>query len=169
MVRIGTSRITRVPFSPEEADAIRSALLADEPSDVCPRCGTILETSAPIAGGGSMAPIWELVCPPCNRVMIAGQMLDSLLDGIRPRKATPTDRAHARALPDEYLQLAGSHARRALMLVERHWPDASNHNRRELAQVLVLLLAPLTEGSQEIERLRAESEQVVVQWIERRP
>ena len=114
-----------------------------------------------------MALIWELICASCNRAMIAGQMLDSLLDAIRPRKATPADRAQARAIPSEYLQLAGSHARRALMLVERHWPGTPNRHRRELAQVLVLLLAPLAEGSQDIQRLRAESEQVVVQWIER--
>ena len=114
-----------------------------------------------------MALIWELICASCNRAMIAGQMLDSLLDAIRPRKASPADRAQARAIPSEYLQLAGSHARRALMLVDRHWPATPNHYRRELAQVLVLLLAPLAEGSGEIQRLRAESEQVVVRWIER--
>src|SRR5260370_18010121 len=137
---------TLVPYSPDEAEAIRAALVARDGLDVCPRCGTILQATPPITGGDSMALIWELICPACQRVMIAGQVLDRLFEGAHARP-TPQDRAAARSLPDDFFKLAGKPANRAMLLVDRRWYAYPTSERRQLAQALVLLLGSVQDPS----------------------
>jgi len=157
---------TLVPYSPDEAEAIRKALVGRD-VDVCPRCGTILQATAPVAGGGSMALIWELFCPACLRVMIAGQVLDQLLEGPAGHP-TAEDRANARSLPDDYLKLAGKPSSRVMMLVDRRWYPYPTSERRQLAQALVLRLGFLHGDASAITlALRDECERIVVNWIER--
>lgn len=160
--------VSPLPFSAEEADAIWERLRRRDSSLFCPRCGTILETVAPIAGGGSMALIWELRCKPCNRAMIAGQLLDQLLPRAAPR-ASEQDRAAARWMPEEYLRLSGPAVQRVMDLIDRHWLSYTEHDRRELAQVLLMALSGLDRPDAPIgPELKDICERLVVNWIEKR-
>jgi hypothetical protein len=122
----------------------------------------------PVAGGGSMALVWELRCPPCNRAMIAGQALDQLLDRIRPRRASPHDRSAARRIPQEYLERGGHPVTRVMDLVRQSWSSYAEADQRELGQVLLEVLAPLGDKGPDVAViLPDECERVVVTWMER--
>jgi len=125
----------------------------------------MLEASAPL---GLMPLIWEVSCPACNRVMIAGQVLDQLLERGR-RQALMSDRIAARALPQEFLELAGRTTDRVMLLVDRYWFAYASHDRRDLAQMLVILLSPLVANPAITDALREECERGVIAWIERLP
>ena len=62
-------RPTPVHFSPDEAQRIREMIVTPGSQLECPRCGTLLRTGEPVAGG-SVAAIWELHCESCHRSMI---------------------------------------------------------------------------------------------------
>jgi hypothetical protein len=98
--------------------------------------------------------------------MIAGQVLDKLLD-LSGRQAVMSDRIAARALPQEFLELAGRAADRVMLLVDRYWFAYPAHQRRDLAQILVILLSPLNESRAITDTLREECERVVIGWIEK--
>jgi hypothetical protein len=157
---------TPVPYSPDEAEAIRASLVSRDGVDVCPRCGTILQATPPTTGADSMSLIWELTCPACQRVMIAGQVLDRLLEGNHGRP-TEQDRAAARSLPDDFLKLAGKPANRAMLLVDRRWYAYPTSERRQLAQALVLLLSPVQDPSAISSTIRDDCERIAVEWIAR--
>lgn len=53
-------------FLPEEVDKIRRLIVAHDATIACPRCGKELATSLPLAGGGTMAVVWELRCEGCR-------------------------------------------------------------------------------------------------------
>ncbi|MGD2135034.1 MAG: hypothetical protein PVF27_02695 [Gemmatimonadales bacterium] len=61
-----SGRPTLVPFDPDEAAVIRAALRDGALTPSCPRCGRPLASSLPVAGGGSMAMVWELQCNACR-------------------------------------------------------------------------------------------------------
>lgn len=62
-------RDTPVTFSREESESIRQMIVASGADVTCPRCSTTLESEA-VAGGGSIASVWELKCSECRRTMI---------------------------------------------------------------------------------------------------
>lgn len=57
-------------FAPEEAHVIRTAVQAGEVAPSCPRCKRPLNSSLPLAGGGSIAMVWELRCDACRRSIV---------------------------------------------------------------------------------------------------
>lgn len=74
----------------------------------------------------------------------------------------------ARALPDEYAGLGDASSARVLEWVARRWGDRSEGQRRQLAQILVMVLEPLNEpGATITDELRTACEQVVTQWVEK--
>ena len=59
-------------FLPEEVEQIRKLIATHDATIACPRCGKELATSLPLAGGGTMAVVWELRCEECRlRVTIS--------------------------------------------------------------------------------------------------
>ncbi len=60
-------RDTLRPYSPEEAAQIRKALVTPDAPMLCPRCGSHLDMGGPVAGGGSMAIVWQFRCDACRR------------------------------------------------------------------------------------------------------
>lgn len=63
------NRDTPVTFSPEEATQIRKLIMTEGARVECPRCKGELNMET-IAGGGSIATVWELRCPQCRRSLI---------------------------------------------------------------------------------------------------
>ena len=53
-------------FLPEEVEQLRGLIATHDATIACPRCGKELATSLPIAGGGTMAAVWELRCEGCR-------------------------------------------------------------------------------------------------------
>ncbi|MBI4499679.1 MAG: hypothetical protein HY700_00825 [Gemmatimonadetes bacterium] len=79
---------------------------------------------------------------------------------------TQEDPQAARSIPDEYASLRSRSGRRVLDLLERHWGDRQEGELRQLAQVLVTILAPLDQPDAEVtDDLRTACEQVVASWI----
>jgi len=111
--------------------------------------------------------IWELRCPACQRSMIAGHLLDALLDSVRRRPATVRDRVAARIVAEEFGKLDGRPAERVSGLVDRYWFSYPQSERRELAQVLLVILSwpdgRTTAGPTPAE----ECEMAVVDWIDK--
>ncbi len=52
-------------FQPEEVQQIRRLMATHDATVVCPRCGKELAMSLPLAGGGTMAMVWEPRCEEC--------------------------------------------------------------------------------------------------------
>lgn len=59
---------TPVPFSPEEAAAIRGMLAVSDATVVCPKCRGALTFKK--AAGADHLVVWELRCSYCRRSMI---------------------------------------------------------------------------------------------------
>lgn len=59
---------TPVPFSPDEAAAIRGMLAVSDATVVCPKCRGAL-TFKKATGAGEIV-VWELRCAYCRRSMI---------------------------------------------------------------------------------------------------
>ena len=156
------------PFSGPEADQIGADLISGEWDLMCPRCGTILKLSAPIGGGGSIALVWELRCPSCDRSTLAGRAVERLLDAPREARGSAADRVAARSLPQEYLELTGTGSACAMALVNRHWSCYPPAERRQLAQLLVFLIPGWRAPGSDAEALGAECERTVVEWLGRR-
>jgi len=59
------------PFSAEETLAIRRMIVTPGAGLTCPRCGGELKSEMPLAGGHSIAAVWEFRCDACRRSLIA--------------------------------------------------------------------------------------------------
>ncbi len=59
--------VLAAPFSPSEVAQIRRQIVTPGYDLACPRCGGALETDLPLAGGGSIALVWEVGCRRCQR------------------------------------------------------------------------------------------------------
>lgn len=82
--------------------------------------------------------------------------------------AAPQPSVPARSLPDEYAGLGVASSDTVLDLVARRWGDRSEGDRRQLAQILIMVLEPLNEpGARITEELRAACEQVVTEWVDK--
>ncbi len=79
------------------------------------------------------------------------------------------DQAAAVGLPAEFLALEGSPAERASLLVARHWAGYPERGRRQLGQVLVLILTPLDVAgpSAATEAVRERCVDAVTVWLDR--
>ena len=111
--------------------------------------------------------IWELRCPACQRSMIAGHLLDAVLDSARRRPASVRDRVAARIVAEEFGKLGGKPAERVSGLVDRYWNSYPRSERRELAQVLLVILSwPVDRGAGGPTAVD-ECEMAVVDWIDK--
>ena len=61
------SRDTSTKFSPQETVHIQELLVTPNAPLVCPRCGGELDMGEPLAGGHSVATVWEAKCVSCHR------------------------------------------------------------------------------------------------------
>jgi hypothetical protein len=78
------------------------------------------------------------------------------------------ERAAARALADEYAALTSMPAVRIMELINRCWSRYPEGDRRQLAQALLAILAPLDRsGAKATPEIRGLCERVVLQWRER--
>lgn len=84
-----------------------------------------------------------------------------------PETHNGSDGPVARTFPDEYLGRGAASSGSVLEWVTRRWRGRSEGERRQLAQILVMVLEPLNEpGATITEDLRSTCEQVVTQWVE---
>lgn len=58
-------------FSPEEALAIRRMIVTPGARIRCPRCGEEVTSETPLAGGHSIAAVWEFRCHTCRLSLVA--------------------------------------------------------------------------------------------------
>ncbi len=61
------SRKTYIPFSPDDAVAIRQMVATPDTRVPCPRCGADLTIGTPISVGGTIMPLWDVRCEGCRR------------------------------------------------------------------------------------------------------
>jgi DNA-binding response OmpR family regulator len=104
--------------------------------------------------------------------------LDELVGAVRqvaqstPREAPvigleADDRAAARQIPDEFLELSGPPRERLAELIRRHWGWAPEVEQRQLGQMLIVVLDSVLHGGRVTEQLRDECENAVVGWAAR--
>ena len=77
------------------------------------------------------------------------------------------DRNAAHNLPDEFVRMSGPPLDRLATLVERYWGSAPESERRQLAQMLLVVLEPLAHGGELTDELRQSSENAVMGWAAR--
>lgn len=77
------------------------------------------------------------------------------------------DRTAAHSLPDEFLEMSGPPLDRLTELVGRHWGSAAESEQRQLAQMLLVVLEPLTHGGKPTDELRHLTENTVMGWAAR--
>ena len=76
------NRHTPLPFSPDHAERIRQMFATPGAKIVCPQCDEELTTGLPIAGGGTIAAVWEVRCSSCGRSLVVTDL---------PRKSPPDE------------------------------------------------------------------------------
>ncbi len=74
------NRDTPAPYSAAAAAQIRQLIVTPGARLACPRCDGDLTMAGPIAGGGSMAAVWELRCQACRRSLMVRDLPET-----RPR------------------------------------------------------------------------------------
>lgn len=90
-----------------------------------------------------------------------------------PNTATPSwtgadpDRSAARILADEYAAMPSMPSIKILELIDRCWQKYADGDRRQLAQALLGILAPIDHGAKVTQEIRTLCERTVLQWIER--
>jgi two-component system cell cycle response regulator CpdR len=77
------------------------------------------------------------------------------------------DRTAARRLPDEFLQMSGAPLERLTALVARYWGSAPESEQRQLEQMLLVVLEPLTREGNVTQKLREACENAVMGWAAR--
>ena len=73
-------RDTPVAYSRDEAVEIRAIVGDGSTPLVCPRCDGDLHIGHPIAGGGTIHPVWGIRCQQCHR----STFVYEVADGHRP-------------------------------------------------------------------------------------
>ena len=146
-------------FSKDEAAKIRDMLGQESGQFACPRCGAELFVSAPVAGGGSVGPVWEVWCDNCSGA--------ALLTELPGGRALLTNRELARRMPDEFAQMDTLPRYRVTKLVTRYWIGRPLDARRALTEQLLAALEPIAAGQARVtEAIRDRCETIVMQWIE---
>ncbi len=77
------------------------------------------------------------------------------------------EREIARQLPDELLGTSGGPLERVAQLVDRHWSGVAESDRRQLAQMLIVVLEPVLLGGTVTRELRQRCEDAVMGWAAR--
>ena len=67
---------TPVTFSREEVRELREILGKDLPLR-CPHCDSSLKVRGPVAGGGTVGPVWHAGCDACHRGAFVAEVGDS--------------------------------------------------------------------------------------------
>lgn len=70
------TRDTPVTYSREEAQLIRGIVADASKALKCPLCAGELQIGYPIAGGGTVHPVWEVRCQDCHRAAYATEIAD---------------------------------------------------------------------------------------------
>lgn len=151
-------RGTPISFTRDQAQVIRTALRLGRPLPPCPHCGEPLATGDPIAGGGTVGPVWQIACAACGR----SAYLTELADGRKPADV----RTVARSLPDEFVRLEAIPSYRIMQVVGRHWPQCDETDRRRLVAALRPVLEPLADRGEAVtDDVRAACEEAVRTWL----
>jgi hypothetical protein len=152
------NRGTPITFTRPQAQLIRTALRLGKPLPPCPHCGGALATGDPVAGGGTVGPVWQIACASCHR----NAFLTELPDG----RQAADDGDVARRMPDDFIALDAVPSYRVMQIVRRHWPQHTEADRQRLVSVLRPLLEPLAEpGATITEDIRALCEAAVRTWL----
>ncbi len=61
------SHKTYIPFSPDDAVAIRQMVATPDTRMPCPICGAGLTIGTPISVGDTIPPLWDVCCEICRR------------------------------------------------------------------------------------------------------
>jgi hypothetical protein len=151
-------RGTPITFTRQQAQVIRTALRLGKPLPPCPHCGAVLATGDPIAGGGTVGPVWQVHCDECGR----SAFLTELADG----RQAADDASVARGLPDEVIALDTIPSYRVTQVVVRHWPQYAEEDRQRLVAILRPILEPLAEpGASASNAIREQCAETVLNWI----
>ena len=70
------TRDTPVTYSREEATQVRDVMKSEDLPLICPRCGGELAIGDPVAGGGTIHPVWEIRCLGCHRSAYVTEVSD---------------------------------------------------------------------------------------------
>jgi len=65
------AEVFSLSFSTAETLEIRRMIVTPGAALTCPRCGGLLKSEMPLAGGHSIAAVWEFRCDSCRRSLIA--------------------------------------------------------------------------------------------------
>ena len=65
-------------FTPEERKTLQAALAEARSPITCPRCGAELTVGMPVAGGGTIHPIWYVSCERCDATLYVSDVPASL-------------------------------------------------------------------------------------------
>ncbi len=146
-------------FSKNEAAKIRDMLGQESGQFACPRCGAELLVGTPVAGGGSVGPVWEVRCADCSGV--------ALLTELPGGRALPTNRELARGMPDMFARMDALPRYRVTKLVTRYWIGRPLDARRALTEQLLAALEPIAAGQARVDAaIRDRCETIVMQWLE---
>ncbi len=66
----GKNRPSPIPYSPNHAERIRQMFATPVAKIVYPQCDEDLTTGLPVAGGGTIASVWEVHCASCGRSLV---------------------------------------------------------------------------------------------------
>ncbi len=61
-------------YSPEEVDRIRESIATPGAKVVCPQCQDEFTQASVIAGGGTVAMVFELLCESCGRSLLISDL-----------------------------------------------------------------------------------------------
>ncbi len=73
---VSDTRDTPVTYSRDEAQRIRAIVSDASRALECPLCQGKLKIGYPIAGGGTVHPVWEVRCQDCHRAAYATEIAD---------------------------------------------------------------------------------------------
>ena len=153
------NRHTPITFSREHMMAIHAAMRQGESLPPCPNCEGVLTMGEPAAAGGTVGPVFQIMCDGCGR--------SAFLTEVSGARRTINYRKVARSLADTYALLDMLPTYRVQQLVHRNWPSHSEDDRRRLVQELRPILEPLAEpGAEVTDAEREQCETIVMRWLE---
>jgi hypothetical protein len=152
-------RHTPITFSRDHMTVIHAAMREGDTLPPCPNCEGTLSMGEPAAAGGTVGPVFQVMCADCGRA--------AFLTEVSGARRTINYRKVAKSLPDTYQLLDMLPTYRVQQLVQRNWPAHSEADRRLLVEELRPILEPLAEAGVEVtDEAREQCVDIVTRWID---